>query len=269
MYNKAYRKFRRELPIEGRLKSRILRSDSQVREAKGKMMKVNIPKRITNETTLDILRGLRRAGSLVPPPVSSRIIKDHLEDNIKAFNAHRKKITEDGGYIENQNDYSDMYYGTRTVRFSGCEIIASYNVLHALTGREPSFSKMIAAFEKNGMIFYGNLGTDPGKMRSFLKKQGFKVEEFTDINAYRKSREGERPVRKGKEEAFVLTLYNDRTDLMKGIHTVAVTKKERWYFLHNDGGTRARGPFAGIEQVLDHYERIGARMISVLRVTKI
>ena len=187
---------------------------------------------------------------------------------MKAFDAHRKKITEDGGFIENQNDYSDMFYGTRTVRFSGCEIIASYNVLRALTGREPSFSKMIAAFEKNGMIFYGNLGTDPGQMRSFLKKQGFRVEEYTDVTSYRKSRGNKKPVRKQEaKEAFVLTLYNDRTDLLKGIHTVAVTKKDRWYYLHNDGGTRARGPFAGIEQVLDHYERIGARMISVLRVT--
>ena len=127
---------------------------------------------------------------------------------------------------------------------------------------------MIAAFEKNGMIFYGNLGTDPGQMRSFLKKQGFRVEEYTDVTSYRKSRGNKKPVRKQEaKEAFVLTLYNDRTDLLKGIHTVAVTKKERWYYLHNDGGTRARGPFAGIEQVLDHYERIGARMISVLRVT--
>lgn len=143
-------------------------------------MKINISKRITNDRMLKTLRLLRLAGERIPSVLSSRIVREHFDSNVQSFLNHREKVTADGGFIENQNEFTDMYYGSASVRFSGCEVIAVYNVMRALTGKEPSLPKLIAAFEKNGMIFYGSLGTDPGEMKYFLKKQGFYVEEYTN-----------------------------------------------------------------------------------------
>ena len=148
--------------------------------------------------------------------------------------------------------------------------------MHALTGKEPSLPKLIAAFEKNGMIFYGSLGTDPGEMKYFLKKQGFYVEEYTDDADFPRlfqngSREGEQwsgTVQRAipENEAFVLTFYNDRKDILQGLHTAAVTSNGRGLYLHNDGGTRARGPYPGLYWVLNEYEHRGAGMISIIHV---
>ncbi len=117
-------------------------------------MKINISKRITNDRMLKTLRLLRLAGERIPSVLSSRIVREHFDSNVQSFLNHREKVTADGGFIENQNEFTDMYYGSASVRFSGCEVIAVYNVMRALTGKEPSLPKLIAAFEKNGMIFY-------------------------------------------------------------------------------------------------------------------
>ena len=239
-------------------------------------MKINISKRITNDRMLKTLRLLRLAGERIPSVLSSRIVREHFDFNVQSFLNHRDKVTADGGFIENQNEFSDMYYGSASVRFSGCEVIAVYNVMRALTGKEPSLPKLIAAFEKNGMIFYGSLGTDPGEMKYFLKKQGFHVEEYTNDADFSRlfktsSCEGERgsDTLQGavpENEAFVLTFYNDRKDILQGLHTAAVTSDGRGLYLHNDGGTRARGPYAGLSWVLNEYEYRGAGMISIIHV---
>ena len=69
-----------------------------------------------------------------------------------------------------------------------------------------------------------------------------------------------------ENEAFVLTFYNDRKDILQGLHTAAVTSDGRGLYLHNDGGTRARGPYAGLNWVLNEYEHRGAGMISIIHV---
>lgn len=229
-------------------------------------MKIDISKRMTNERMLRVLKGLRLAGERLPAALGARIVREHYETNVVSFENHRDKLIADGGFIENQNEFDDMYYGSARVRFSGCEVIAVYNVLHALTGREPNFPKLIAAFEKNGMIFYGSLGTDPGEMKYFLRKH-FIVDEYTNIPAYLEARKrvpGGTKVSEG--EAYVLTLYNDRSDILRGLHTVAVTVRGRRLYLHNDGGTRARGPYLQLEWLLNEYEQRGAGMISIMHV---
>lgn len=239
-------------------------------------MKINISKRITNDRMLKTLRLLRLAGERIPSVLNNRIVREHFDSNVQSFLNHREKVTADGGFIENQNEFTDMYYGSASVRFSGCEVIAVYNVMRALTGKEPSLPKLIAAFEKNGMIFYGSLGTDPGEMKYFLKKQGFHVEEYTNDADYpRLFQENKGDGERGfgsvqrlipENEAFVLTFYNDRKDILQGLHTAAVTSNGRGLYLHNDGGTKARGPYAGLYWVLNEYEHRGAGMISIIHV---
>ena len=239
-------------------------------------MKINISKRITNDRMLKTLRLLRLAGERIPSVLGNRIVREHFDLNVQSFENHRGKIAADGGFIENQNEFTDMYYGSASVRHSGCEVIAVYNIMRALTDKEPSLPKLIAAFEKNGMIFYGSLGTDPGEMKYFLRKQGFLVEEYTRNEDFPRllqdsGFEGEWRLKRfhrviPENEAFVLTFYNDRSDILQGLHTAAVTSNGRGLYLHNDGGTRARGPYPGLSWVLNEYEHRGAGMISIIHV---
>ena len=244
-------------------------------------MKINIAKHMTNSNMLRTLRTLRAAGDALPAAIGSRLVKEHFQTNVNSFLGHRDKIIADGGFIENQNEFTDMYYGSATVSYSGCEVIAVYNVLRALTGREPSLPKLIAAFEKNGMIFYGNLGTDPGEMKYFLQKHRFLVEEFTNPAEFINPAENigttnrfsgtGKPIKKCRkqnpaDEAYILTFYNDIGDILQGLHTAAVTSDGRWLYLHNDGGTGARGPYADLACILKEYDQRGAGMISVMHV---
>ena len=113
-------------------------------------------------------------------------------------------------------------------------------------------------------------------MKYFLKKQGFYVEEYTNDADFPRlfqngSRGGEQwsgTVQRAipENEAFVLTFYNDRKDILQGLHTAAVTSNGRGLYLHNDGGTRARGPYPGLYWVLNEYEHRGAGMISIIHV---
>ena len=57
-----------------------------------------------------------------------------------------------------------------------------------------------------------------------------------------------------------------RKDILQGLHTAAVTSNGRGLYLHNDGGTKARGPYAGLYWVLNEYEHRGAGMISIIHV---
>ncbi|MDO4804855.1 MAG: hypothetical protein Q4A32_08555 [Lachnospiraceae bacterium] len=225
-------------------------------------MRVLIPKQLTNARMLGILKGLRIASLKLPAAAEGRLIGKRYKANAKAFASRRKKIIADGGFIEYQDAFDDMRYGLATVRHSGCEVIAAYNVLRGMTGRTPDFAKLIATFEKRGMILYGGLGTDPGEMKAFFMEQGFSVEEYTDTEEFLAN---ERQAR--DRRAYVLTFYNDRENLLKGIHTVAVTLGEDGFYLHNDGGKRAFGPYGSIGQIVLCYDRMRAGMISILRIS--
>ena len=240
-------------------------------------MKLDVSKHMTNERMLKTLKSLRKAGRIVPPFLSSRIVKEHYEENKEAFRRHREKVEADGGFIENQDEFRDMNYGVTSVYYAGCQVIAVYNILYALTGKTPNLSKLIAAFEKNGMIFYGRLGTDPGKTKSFLEKRGFAVDEYTDPSAYlmreaavtgpvSNMRKASKRRSLPTDEAFILTYYNNRIDIMRGLHTAAVTSDGRWFFLHNYGGTRAKGPYADMEGLIGDLERNGAGVISFMHI---
>ena len=176
-----------------------------------------------NVSNKELLKFLQMFGSL-----SAKAYPGNLEHNIKNFQNHLATINENNGYIEDQRNYGDMKFGLETISFSGCEIIATYNALYDLTGKHNiDFPAMIDYFEKDGILLYGYFGTAPQALEEYLNKLGFETMTSTEKEDYYYIQEA--------CDAFILTIYNDKDDITKMIHTIAISKRNKKYYVHNNG----------------------------------
>ena len=179
-----------------------------------------IPMKVSNETILNFFEFLRKT--------ASHEFKGNLEKNTKNFKNHLEEIEKNDGYIENQHLYTDMSYGNKTIDFCGCEIIATYNAIYDLTGKHDiSFPNMIDSFEKDGIVLSGFFGTAPRSIEDYFKKQGFKTISSSKKNEYDKIGE--------KSDALILTMFNDKNNIMNMVHTINITKKNGGFYIHNIG----------------------------------
>ena len=201
----------------------------------GNFFKGFIPKNASNNSTLNFFDMLRK--------MATHNFPGNLEKNTKNFENHFKEIESDNGYIENQHDYTDMYYGNNTIAFCGCEIIATYNAIYDITGRHDiSFPKMIDSFEKDGIVLSGYFGTAPRAIEDYLNKNGFKTissmkkEEYDEIGK--------------KCNALILTKYNDINNIGNMVHTINITKKDEKFYIHNNGYKSYLEPYLSISDIL-------------------
>jgi len=179
-----------------------------------------IPTKVSNETTLNFFEFLRKT--------ASHKFKGNLEKNITNFSNHLKEIEKNDGYIEDQHLYTDINYGNKTIDFCGCEIIATYNAIYDLTGKhDVSFPHMIDSFEKDGIVFSGFFGTAPRAIEDYLKREGFKTISSSKKSEYDKIGE--------KSDALILTIFNDKNNVMNMVHTINITKKNGGFYIHNNG----------------------------------
>lgn len=216
-----------------------------------------IPKRVSNKVFVnvyDMLRGFQRLGS--------KKYELHTEDNRKSFRHHSVDIARTNGYIEDQNKYTDMRYGKVTMKFSGCEIFATYNALKNLHGKSPiELSDMIKEYEKDGMVLSGKFGTAPKAIKDYLDRHGYRTTfttKETDYDAF-----GE------NNETLILTMYNDRRSIMRAVHTVSITKDKGQYTAHNvycNG--KVVGPYASVTELVNNINHGNAKGISIIGVNK-
>lgn len=143
-------------------------------------------------------------------------------------------------FIECQNALTNMHIGKATMQAAGCEVIATYNVIKALSDSNrmwngvgklvgwASLSYLISAYERDGIVHSGKFGVAPGAIVDMLHKLGYNTDVYVpgrkkyDITAFT-----------DKAKAIIMTFYNDGEDLMQEIHTVAVTKDENGFTAHN------------------------------------
>ena len=194
-----------------------------------------IPQKISNGTTLSFFDFLKK--------ISFHNFPNNLQKNTQNFKNHTKQISSNNGYIEDQHNYTDMYYGNKTISFCGCEIIAVYNAFYDLTGKHDiSFPEMINDFEKDGIVLSGFFGTSPRAIDDYFKEKGFKTlcsskkEEYDEIAE--------------RTYALILTLYNDKYDIFNMVHTVNITKKDNKYYVHNNGYNSCLEPYNSISDLL-------------------
>lgn len=198
--------------------------------------------------------------SFVPRFISNRVIlvffellsfiqrifryKGKTEHNVEKYKKYKSQIEESSGYIENQNDYYDMSYGKTTIAYAGCEIIAVFNALNSLGVKSIQFPLLIADFERNGMVLGGKFGTSPMAIYKFLKKNNF----GTEITW----KEKEFDLLSQKSDSMILTLYNDKNNILKEIHTVNISKN-KGYWVHNYfGNGEMLGPYKCIKDIFEN-----------------
>lgn len=216
-----------------------------------------IPNKIDNATVISVLDLMRKQQKAVKKDFSG-----HQAKNEEAFKKHASAITKNKGFVEDQNSYTDMAYGDATMQYSGCEIFATYNAIYSITGKPAmSLAKMIAEYEKDGMVLSGKFGTAPKAIKDFLDKHGYKTEMTTseaDFDSFGK-----------KFQSLILTMYNDKDDISKEVHTVNISKEGGKYIAHNvycNG--KVVGPEASVTGLIGKMNGGRAKGISLIGVSK-
>ena len=176
-----------------------------------------IPQNISNETAMNSFDKLK----------TINIKYDNLSKNEKNYENHKKMI-EKNGFIENQNNYKDMYYGKKTMDYNGCGIIAAFNAMYDLTGKHiMSLPLMIDAFENDGIVMMGIFGTSPNSIKNFFIKQGFETISTTKEEEFDKLGED--------FDSFILTFYNDGLNIFNQVHVANISKTNGKFNIHNNG----------------------------------
>ena len=136
-----------------------------------------------------------------------------------------------------------MKYGITTIAYSGCEIIATYNAIYFLTKDENiSFPKMIEAFEKDGMCFFGLLGSAPLSIEKYLKSNGYNTTSSCNKEKYDNIGEN--------YDVFIITFFNNKYSLLDMVHTTAITKENGYFHIHNNGGDQ-KNKYKSISELLE------------------
>lgn len=216
-----------------------------------------IPNKIDNATVINVLDLMRKQQKAIKKDFTA-----HLTKNEEAFKKHVSVITKNKGFVEDQNSYTDMAYGDATMQYSGCEIFATYNAIYSITGKAAmSLAKMISEYEKDGMVLSGKFGTAPKAIKDFLDKHGYKTEMTTneaDFDNFGK-----------KFQSLILTMYNDKDDISKEVHTVNISKEAGKYIAHNvycNG--KVVGPEASVMGLIGKMNGGKAKGISLIGVSK-
>lgn len=154
--------------------------------------------------------------------IKRSVRKENRSVNDQVLNSESSPYKQ--GYIENQSEWKNIRFGRSTMAFSGCEIMAVYNVLYALDkGRGTKLiGELIEEFEKSGAALKGVIGSSPKSIRRHLLKRGIDCsivwkEEDIDPDC----------------KLAIATVYNDKKSLYSQIHTITFTKDENGFRAHN------------------------------------
>ena len=148
-------------------------------------------------------------------------------------------------FIEDQRSRSNENFGRSSVARAGCEVIALYNALGALSGSEiMEFPSLVGIFKKAGMALFGLFGTSPRALYRWLATNGYDVVSSAVTGEFDKIAQD--------STCAILSYYNDKNDIRKGVHTICLTRSENGLIAHNlteDG--RSRGPYKSVSAMLD------------------
>ena len=216
-----------------------------------------IPKHISNRVVVDIYDFLRVIQHLNPINYTR-----HEQENVDLFKNHREVIKRDNGFVEDQCNYTDMKYGKVNMRFSGCEIFATYNAMYSIHGHNPiTLPEMITEYEKNGMVLSGFFGTSPKAIMKYLNGHGYVTKFSMKDSEYDRIAD--------EYETAILTIYNDGLDIMKAVHTVNVSKHNGKYLAHNvNCNGKVQGPFDSISDMMTKINHGKSKAISLIGVSR-
>ena len=175
-------------------------------------------------------------------------------------------------YIENQNEWGSILYGSgkhHNMRYSGCEIIATFNALKALkgTGSPESMAELIREYEARGAALRGEFGVSARAIEAYFRKQGFHV-TVTD----KADRESLAMVDR-QSQVLIAVAYNDVNDITQQVHTICITKDAgKGYVLHNayrkDKNEKyiASVPYATLSDAINKISRYEPKLIYLIGI---
>ena len=125
------------------------------------------------------------------------------------------------GIVNGQGHYSEWRFGVQTFDKNGCGVIATYNVMYLLN-KNPKLSEVAYDIEKNsGALAWGYAGTDPTHPIEYFKLKGIAVKQYYDYNVFDSNLKNMRT-----DQYAIVCFQNDKNDINKGVHFVAVSKEE-------------------------------------------
>ncbi len=208
--------------------------------------------------------------------ISDDTVNLHLSDNQNAWNNYLKNHPETK-FIEDQNSMTDFIFGQQnnllsSLFFNGnnlngsynlCEVIATYNALISLNDKSSytNFPELISYFEKNGAILDGYFGTSPDSLETYFTNMGYDTKMLTgsDIDSLNLASLD------SQYQTFILTTYNDKSDIMSQIHTISITYDNSGYHLHNDY-TKQQHTYHSLEEAVYAYHDGNSEPICVLGI---
>ena len=220
-----------------------------------------IPRYVGNSVVLRVYHLL----TLIPVPQNIRK-KNHAHNAVRLKDTKWDFLTVPSAYIENQNEWGEILYGWgshHNMRYSGCEIIATFNALKALGKADsPDFmAELIGEYEKHGAALWGEFGVSPQAICAYLKRQGLSVVTV------KKDDNKSLNMADSRCRVFIATVYNDAKDITAQIHTVCITKEDNGYILHNayrknrEGIYVASIPYPTLKEAISHISDQEAKMI--------
>lgn len=227
-----------------------------------------IPRYISNKTVLMaywILAGMR-----VPRPVREKNHKQNLEQ-LPTLDG---KIWSDPNVcIENQQQWSDIRFGSgkhSSMSYSGCEIIAAFNAQKRLKGygTPEEMADLIRYFEAGGAALWGEFGTSPLSLVKYFQKCSHDV-----LLSYGEENTMEAIER--ESQVMIATVYNDKQDITRQIHTVCITREpgqgyvlHNAYFVNKEGIYTASPAYATLQEAVAHISRYETKLICLLGIGK-
>ena len=130
--------------------------------------------------------------------------------------------------MEKQSLLHTMFFGNRSASYNACEAIAAYNGMVSLQ-REPSFPQVLTEFEEDGLCFRGAFGTAPKKVERFFASKGLRTKAVSG----KKITEQAACELEKCFECFVVTVYNDKNNILAMVHTMCITRVEEGFCAHN------------------------------------
>lgn len=225
-----------------------------------------IPMHVGNSVVLRVYNLL----TLIPVPQKIRK-KNHDHNVVRLKDTKWGFLTMPSTYIENQDEWGEILYGRgshHNMRYSGCEIIATFNALKALGKADsPDFmAELISEYEKHGAALWGEFGVSPMAVCAYLKKHGFSI-----VTA-KKDDDKSLNMADSRCRVFIATVYNNAKDITAQIHTVCIIKEENKYILHNtyhrnqDRVYAASMPYATLKEAIAHISKQEVKMICLIGI---
>ena len=210
-------------------------------EAAGDWLKGYIPKHIHDETFLEVYDFFASVNH-----ISDDKINAHHKANSAVFPKLKSQYMVNG-FIEYEHKMTDLVYGvqnnildkallgndTLTAANNTCGVIATYNAMAALNNNSSpvGFVDLLSEFEKNGIALDGYIGTSPNSIQEYLDKKGYETEMLVGGSLSQKSANSLAT----DYEAFIMTSYNSKDNVLDMIHTICITKEKGKYVIHNAG----------------------------------